>query len=730
MMHAAALDQAQPPGPPRLDSTLRPRRWLALPLTFLLVAAVVTAAHAPALKVQALSFDDDAFVTHNPLVGHPSWTSVGRFFSEVLDPSTVPGYYLPLAMTSLMLDVAQGGRATDLTAFHRTALALHVITVLLILLLLYRLFGALVPAALVALAYGLHPLTVEPIAWVGERKTLLATLFTIASLLAHLRVVRGGRRRWWAVALGCYVLALLSKPTVTMLPVLLLILDAWPLRRLGWPAVREKWPYFLVSLVSGIITLISHERSAVIGHSTVQDYLAWPVRAGFLLAFYLGKLVRPVNLTSVYPDPWPFTLANPVVVLGLAVTLGFTALLLWRWRAGRDPAPLAGWLFFVVAILPTLSLLKYSWVIASDKYVYFPVLGFLLVLAAGLSVLWRRGRPAQAAVLALGVLALAAEARGTRAALRPWSDTLTLFHHMEHLAPDSPWVLNELGIQLMTQRNQPDQAAARLTRAVRLAPGFGQAWYNLGMVRAVQGRNEDAVRCFRAAIPLMPDDADAVYYLGFALRLSGRNEEATQVFERAVRIAPRSIRGYAQIGSVLAMRGRPGEACVQFRQALTISPEDPDLHFELGSALVLAGRPAEAAGELRLANRFRRDWPEALNALAWLLATHPDPAVHAADEALRLAVRASSLTHESDAEILDTVAAAQAAAGRFPDAIATAERAVNVATRARAFGMARLVESRLALYRRGVAYQEVPGPVSLPPVGDRAPAPPPARPAS
>src|SRR5439155_15572120 len=152
--------------PPPKD--IAPRR-LALPAALTLIALLVAAANWPVLRAQALSFDDDAFVTRNPLVTHPGWSSVGRFFGEVLNPSTVKGYYLPLSMTSLMLDDAMGGRPDDPRVFHRTSLALHALNTVLILLILYQLFGALVPAALTALLFGLHPLTVEPTAWIGER---------------------------------------------------------------------------------------------------------------------------------------------------------------------------------------------------------------------------------------------------------------------------------------------------------------------------------------------------------------------------------------------------------------------------------------------------------------------------------------------------------------------------------------------------------------------------------
>jgi protein O-mannosyl-transferase len=704
------------PAPAQARSTQQRPPWFAAGLAVLLVAALVAATHWPVLKAQALSLDDDAFVTQNPLVGRPSWSSVGSFFREVLRPSTVKGYYLPLSMTSLMVDVALGGRAADLTVFHRTALALHALDAVLVLLILYRLFGALIPAAIVALLFGLHPLTVEPVAWIGERKTLLATFFALATILAYLEHLRRGGRGWRLASLGLYALALLSKPTVLMLPLLLLLIDAWPLRRLRWGAVREKWPFFLLLLVSGAITILSHERSANISPMSASDYLQWPVRAGYLLAFYLAKIVWPVGLTSVYPSPEPFGLSNPVVALGLAAVIVLTILLVLPAR--RAPGLLVGWLWFAIAIIPTLGLVKYSWVIASDKYAYFPAFGFLMVIAAGIGAAWdgrRFSRLASRAALLLGaVLLLAAEARGVRAALRPWSDTLALLQHMEKHAPRSPQIQNSLGV-LLLEGSAPEQAARYFREAVEIAPEFEPAQCNLGLALTAQGKTEEAIERLRTAIQLSPTDPHAVYGLGVALRTAGRLDEALREFQRVLPLAPRSIRARVQIGDVLALGGHADEACAQFRQALAIAPDDADLRFKLGSALLLASHPQEAARELREAVRLRPGWGRASNALAWLLATTPDPSLRAPEEALRLARSASKLTRDGDPQILDTVAAAQAAMGRFDEAAGTARRAAGLAADAHADELARTIRDHARLYEQRKCYFEAPDGSALPP---------------
>jgi hypothetical protein len=206
-------------------------------------AALIT--HWPALSAQALSFDDNRYFVENFLVRNPSWESAKRFLTEVLEPSTVGGYYQPLTMISLMLDYALGGQTDSLLPFHITSLALHIANTALIIVLLYQLFGLAWVAAGVGLLFGVHPLTVEPIPWVGERKTLLAAFFTLWSLVLYMRFVHKGSSKAYRGSIILFVLALMSKPTSTPLPALMLLTDYWPLRRLKWRSLLEKLLFLL-----------------------------------------------------------------------------------------------------------------------------------------------------------------------------------------------------------------------------------------------------------------------------------------------------------------------------------------------------------------------------------------------------------------------------------------------------------------------------------------------------
>lgn len=688
-----------------------PRPRLAGPAAvvaaLLVVMALVAAAHWPVLRAQATSLDDAEFIKNNALVTHPGWATTSRFFREVLHPSSVRGYYLPLSMTSLMVDYALGGRYDDLRVFHRTSLALHLLTTALLVLLIYRLFGALLPAAIAGLLFGLHPLTVEPIAWVGERKTVLAAFFALAALLAYVESVRARGSAWRAVSLACFLLALLSKPTVTMLPLLLLVLDWWPLGRLSARAVLEKWPFFLVAIASAVITLISHERAAVIAPQSAQGVTLWPLRAAYLLAFYAGKILVPVNLTCVYRTPDPFALSNPVVAMGVAtvVTLAMALLVLAR----RTRAPLAGAVFFALAIVPTLGLVKYSWVVASDKYVYFPAAGLLIAITAGLVAWGARQRAPAAWVPALAlVFLLGAETYGVRITLQHWKDTPTLFQYMDRVTPDAPAVKNGLALIAFSEA-KPDLAIRYLRESIALMPDFSDTRYNLAILLAERGETREAIEHLRRADALQPNDYEILGVLGATLREAGNTAEAIECLRRAVSIKPDLEPALLSLGQALTNEGRPGEGSEYLRRAVACVPDDPAVRYEFAAALLqVRGKAAESIAELRRVIEQKPDWAPPLNTLAWLLATSPDSLLRNPAEAKRVAERAVELTGRRRPEVLDTYAVALAAGGDFVGAIAVADSAIRLARQGHADALAVEIGTRLALYRRHRAYVSPP----------------------
>ena len=755
---------------------------LAVLLT--LIGAAVLAVHWPALSAEVLSFDDSDYLTENILVQNPGWNSARRFLGEVLAPSTVGGYYQPLAMISLMLDYAAGGRADNLQPFHRTSLALHVMNTMLVVVLLHLLFRHIWVAALVGLLFGVHPLTIEAIPWVGERKTLLAAFFALWSLIFYVRYGQTGKCKLFALCLITYLLALMSKPTSTPLPLLMLLLDYWPLKRLNKRAILEKLPLLALAAAAALVTVISQGRTASV---TMPDQYG-PVRIVLILChniiFYLYKIVWPVNLTSHYPFPDPLDLSDGMILAGVIGTCLLLPLLLLSWR--RTPALIIGWLFFFVAIFPTMGVIGFTIVIASDKFAYLPSVGLLITLTYLLAVLWRRWAvpsgvsPRCLALVLVLLLAAGFETCATRGQLARWQDTETYLRHMLRWAPKAALIHDMLGSELRHQ-GQLDAAIEEYQIALQLNPRYYKTYNNLGNVLTAKGnlnealehyrqsrrlkqnyqpaltnearvlaqkdRFDEAVALYKKAIEIRPSDPKSHYNLAITLSATGRLDEAIYHYQQALRFKPEYPQAYNNLGLAwakqdrldkaidcwretlrispthhgahnnlglaLAQQGKLHQAIEHYRCALNIDPDYYPAHHNLASALDDQGKIKEAVTHYHNAVRLKPDLLTAMKRLAWILATHRDPTIRNPAQALPLAQRAAELTSYRQITALDTLAAAYAALGRFEEAVATAENAIELARKTGKDQREQQIRRRLSLYRQKKPYLQAYPPPDL-----------------
>jgi protein O-mannosyl-transferase len=545
-------------------------------LTVLIIAvcAAVLITHWPALSAKAISFDDKQYFVDNGLVRSPSLDSARRFLTEVFEPSTVGGYYQPLTMISLMLDYAIGGQTDSLMPFHRTSLLLHVVNTALIIVLLYQLFGQIWIAAAVGLLFGVHPLTVEPIPWIGERKTLLAAFFALWSLILYVRFAHRGD---WKAYLGCiamYVLALMSKPTSTPLPAVMLLMDFWPLRRLNWRTILEKLPLFVIGEISAIITYISQTGTAAVVMPEKYGVMRIPLVICHNIIFYLYKMIWPANLSSHYAFPDPLGFSTSMVMVGVIGTCILIPLLLLSLRWTR--AAMTGFSVFFMMLLPTMQMVQFSNVIASDKFVYLPSVGILMILAAFLSWICADGigrHKRRCEAVAIIVLLLAGtESFGTRRYLACWKDTVSLFTHMAKVTPNA------------------------------ISPP-----YNLGAALAERGNIKEAIECFKKVLEIKPNDTDAHLALGNALADQGRYDEALSHYNKVLRLKPDNMDAYRHIAVILVDQGRFNEAVTLLRKGLEYyTPQHSFmLHLGLGTIYMQQGKFDEAIPELQIAARLR-----------------------------------------------------------------------------------------------------------------------------
>ena len=643
-----------------------------------LVCTFVFLVHLPALSNGATFLDDNMYVGRNPLVNNPSWASARRFFAEVWEPSTVRGYYQPLTMVSLMLDRYLGGPQDAVRTFHRTSLVLHVANTALLAALLYGLFGRPIIAAGVALLFGLHPISVESVCWIAERKTVLATFFALLSLLVYVRYTRDPKRRYYAGCTAAYVLALLSKPIVVPLPAMLLLMDYWPLDRLRRKSITEKIPLFAIGSLFAGITYISQSWAASVHLPGHYNPLHVPLILCHNIVFYLYKYFWPLDLSAYYKFPAPMSFGHPMVLLGVVGTTILVPLLIVSRRWSR--APLTGWLIFFVMIFPAIGIVSVTPTIAANRYAYLPSIGLLMVVTAFL--VWVGEGPSHAGVVlwrsasVLLVLTLACmESMVVRQYLNQWQDTMVLHQYMLAMSPHASRVRANLAAELLSTGN-------------------------------VSG----AVVQYRAALADAPDDRRIRYNLAVALQgLPDSKDEAKRHYREVLKHnSPLALSARLNLGNVLLLEGELVEAVVHYREALKLDTEFRDGYYNLGKTLVMAGQAEEGMQHLRQSVGIGPEFLPAIKDLAWFLATHPNAAIRDPNEALEYAERAMEISQGRNAGIIDVLAAAYACDEQYGKAVETAQKALAIVRRLRNDELASDIEEHLRLYDMGLPYWEAP----------------------
>lgn len=552
------------------------------------VCAIVAATYWPALSAKALSIDDQQYLMDNVLVKNPGWTSAKRFITEILEPSTVGGYYQPLTMISLMLDYAAGGRADNLRVFHVTSLALHTVNTALVIVLLYLLFGNIWAAAAAGLLFGVHPMTVEPIPWVGERKTLLAAFFALWSLVFYVRYSSSGGRKLY---LGCfltYLLALMSKPTSTPLPMVMLLMDYWPLKKLSKKAFLEKLPLFALGGISAVIAYISQHRTAATILPTKFGWGYVPEVLCHNIIFYLYKIIWPVNLSSHYAFPKTIGLSNPMILAGVIGTCVLLSLLIFSLRWTR--AALTGWLIFFAAILPTMQVIGFSNVIASDKFAYLPSIGLLMIITTFLTWLGKGSKiKVMTAVIVLTVAG--AEAFATQQYLVYWKDSLSLANHMLKLTPDDATLYCHRGNIYWQIKGDYDHAISDYDRAIAINPRYVSVYISRGTTYA-QGKGDldRAIADYSMAIEINPRYAEAYNNRGNAYKDKGQYALALADFNKALEIKPGLAEAYNNRGTIYKRKGEYDRAISDYNKALAINQGLVETYNNRGNIYLIQGK--------------------------------------------------------------------------------------------------------------------------------------------
>jgi protein O-mannosyl-transferase len=640
------------------------------------------------LRHDFVNFDDHVYVYDNPLVTRGLTINglVGAF------THAHARNWHPLTTISHMLDCQLYG--LNAGGHHFTNLLLHTIAVLLLFRVLRVTTKALWPSAFVAALFAIHPLHVESVAWVSERKDVLSAVFFMLTLAAYVRYGRApSPGRYFIVAL-MFTLGLMSKPMLVTVPFVLLLFDYWPLRRfdnvpllkssggvVGWLNRRpnylflEKTPLLVLSGLSCLVTIRVQDPATGL---LEQLPFTWRLNNALLSYIeYVRQTFWPARLAVFYPHPnnalsiWQVTVATTFLL-----ALSAIAILLRKKR----PYVLAGWFWYIGMLVPVIGIVQIGEQGHADRYTYLPHIGlFLLIVwtAADFSTAWRLRR---AYLWLVATTTIAVLSYGAAVQTSFWKNSEELWNRTLSVTSNNDFAHNNLGF-LYLRRGELDKAISHFETALKIRSGSSQTRYNLGT--ALVQTN-----------------------LANALAREGRPEEAVMHYEEAIKLRPDYGDAYYNFGSVLFQQGRIDDAIAQWRKALAIQPDDAEAHTSLGNAFLQKGWPEKAIVHYQKALEIDPREVNACNNMAWVLATSSDPSIRNGAMAVSLAEQAVEVSGGKDAIFFRTLAASYGESGKFADAIATAEKGRKIAISRGDSQLARTLERDIALYRANTPLQQ------------------------
>ncbi len=707
MRREPRIDQKQPWPPRRREVDMGASRrqiWAVCGLLVLAVGLVFgqTVTH------EFVNYDDPDYVYKNAYVKRGLsvegvvWAFTHRYAWN----------WHPLTWMSHMLDCQAYGLWAG--GHHLTSVLIHAATAVGLFLLLTRMTGRLWRSATVAALFAIHPLRVESVAWVAERKDVLSGLLFLLTLGAYAVYCRRDMDRrvpinslpvsGWSISrlllylllVVLFALGLMAKPMLVTLPCVLLLLDYWPLGRFvstrAWKLILEKLPLLALSIASCMVTLWAQTEAQVpIGLLSPSVRLA---NIAVAYVGYLGHFFHPLDLAVFYPHPgihpptWK-VIASAIVLLSISA-----AAVAWR---RKYPYLFVGWLWYLGMLLPVIGLVQVGGQATADRYTYLPQIGITIILvwgAADLSRYWSV-RPAIAGIvsaLVVASLTLVALLQTTF-----WRNSETLWKHALACTSDNCFAREHLA-DALAEMERTDEAITEYQAALQIWPDVGYLWVKAAMNLDHAGRFDEALVYYEKALHAERQDPLAFVDRGKAPAAQTHAWEATNRYQAVV---------HYSMGVALGHAGRICEAVAHYETALQLQPVYPHAHFNLATALAEKGEIRNAISHYEQASRQEPEYVKAHQNMAWLLAT-ADPAQGGdSEKAVIVAQRAAGMAGGNLPLSLDVLAAAYASAGRFPEAVATARKGIQAASTTGDAALARQIEARLELYRQGRAYREV-----------------------
>ena len=546
-----------------------------------------------------VNYDDESYVTTNIYVLN-GLTLKGVTWS--LTAAHASNWH-PITWLSHMTDSQLYGMNAGM--HHLTNVLFHIINTLLLFLVFRRMTGDIWRSGFVAALFALHPVHVESVAWVSERKDVLSAFFWMLTMWSYARYVERSELNRYLLVLMFFMLGLMAKPMIVTLPFVLLLLDYWPFKRFqsgqsgygdnsqqrptALGLIWEKMPFFILSAASSVATYLVQQSGGGVKYLDIFPFHARIGNAMVSYASYIGKMIWPHNLAVFYPYPEAIPLWQAA---GAGLLLAIVTALVFR-ASGSKPYLAVGWLWYVGTLVPVIGLVQIGLQSMADRYTYMPLIGIFIIIAWGVPDLVPKWRYRKAGLAAITGATLSILMAVTWVQTGYWTNSIKLFEHALEVTANNYVAHHKLGEAMATQ-GKTAEAIRHYSEALRIKPDFVGTHLNIGVALVAKGKVNEAIDHFSEALRIKPDYADAHNNLGIALEEQGRTAEAVLHYIEALRLKPDYAEAHNNLGIALEEQGRTAVAIRHYLEALRIKPDFADAHLNLGVALIAGGKVDEA----------------------------------------------------------------------------------------------------------------------------------------
>jgi len=641
----------------------------------LLLSAASLVVYLQLINCDFVNYDDELYLTKNPHI------QAGITLKSVIWAFTT-GYasnWHPLTWLSHMLDFELYG--LNPMGHHWTNLQLHIANTLLLFFVLQLMTGAILRSAFVSALFAIHPLHVESVAWIAERKDVLCAFFWILSMYAYVGYVRNPeKKRYYILLIILFALGLMAKPMIVTLPFVLLLLDFWPLSRFQSiiherkinvfqafkTLVWEKTPLFVLSAISCVITFFVQQHGGAVASIEALSLKARAANAIVSYTSYIGKMIWPLHLAVLYPLlEWNL---GEVLISGLLLLL-MSTLAIRTWH--RHPYFSVGWLWYLGTLIPVIGLVQVGAQSMADRYTYIPLIGLFIIIAWAMPDISSKWRGRRIVLTTISGVMIILFMICSWFQVHHWKNGVTLFTHAVKLTHNNSIAYCELG-HALNQHGKRDEAIIHFLRSLKINPNYAEAHYELGVTLEAQGNSTAAVR----------------QYL------------------ETLRINPNHVKAHNGLGIILANQGNFNDSVYHYKKALQINPKYPGAYYNLGKIFSVQGKIEDAILYYQKALHYSSNMTQALYNLSWILGTCEDGNYRNGGEAVKLAEKLCKITRYKQPLALDALAAAYAETGKFDAAVLTAKKGLKLALHQGPKELALGLKKRLQLYQAKHSYRQ------------------------